>query len=156
MTTTERIELALIPVTGMSFWWITALLPETMPVGWLLLGMSALLLFQSLIRDLWLIRIERRTAQLSAVRKMRCMCVESTVGATGIVVGAILLGAGWDQFIVMSHWIWSVMAMSIMTFGFLIKEYVVEFSPLRIRQDRDHRSIVFTWKAGPRGSDNSH
>jgi hypothetical protein len=146
MTTAEKIELALIPLFGAGLWLMTPGLPDKLGVGKLLLGTSALLLLQSLIRDLWLLTREKRAAQLNPRRKARCMCVESTVGATGVIVGMALLGSGIDRSVVMNDWIWSPLVMVVMGIGFLIKDYVVEWGPLRVRRDRDHMNIVFSWK----------
>jgi hypothetical protein len=146
MTTGEKVELALIPVFGAGLWLMAPELPDKVGVGNLLLGASAFLLLQSLIRDLWLLAREKRAAQLSPRRKARCMCVESTVGATGVIVGIILLGSGIDRSVVMNDWIWSPLVMVVMGIGFVIKDYVLEWSPLRVRRDREHVNIVFTWK----------
>jgi hypothetical protein len=146
MTTGEKVELALIPVFGAGLWLMAPELPDKVGVGNLLLGASAFLLLQSLIRDLWLLAREKRAAQPSPRRKARCMCVESTVGATGVIVGIILLGSGIDRSVVMNDWIWSPLVMVVMGIGFVIKDYVLEWSPLRVRRDREHVNIVFTWK----------
>ena len=74
------------------------------------------------------------------------MCIESTVGATGIVAGAVLLGTGIDRPVVMDKGIWSPLAMATMAVGFAIKDYVLEWRPWRVRRDKDHTNIVFTWK----------
>lgn len=145
MTIFERVELALIPVMGMAVWFLTPVLPDRLPAGRLLLWVSALILLQSLVRDLWLLSRKRRGKQ--APRKAaRCMCVESAVGATGVVVGAIVLSAGVGQSVSMSHWSWSVLVLVALSGAFLIKDYVVEWDPWQIRRDKDHMSIVFTWK----------
>ncbi len=146
MTIGEKIELTLIPVLGMGFWLAAPVLPDQIGVGRLFLAASALLLFQSLVRDFWLLAREKRTSQPSPRRAVRCMCIESTVGATGIVVGAILLGSGITRSVAMDNWVWSVLAMLIMGIGFLMKDYVLEWNPWRIRRDKDHMNIVFTWK----------
>jgi len=52
MTKIEKFELALIPVLGAVFWLMTPLLPDRVGVGKLMLWTSALLLLQSLVRDL--------------------------------------------------------------------------------------------------------
>jgi hypothetical protein len=146
MTTAEKVELALILVFGAGLWLMAPELPDKLDVGNLVLGTSALLLLQSLIRDLWLLAREKRAAQRSPRRKARCMCVESTVGATGIIVGIVLLGSGIDGSVVMNDWMWTPLVMVVMGIGFVIKDYVLEWGPLRVRRDRDHMNIVFTWK----------
>ncbi|MFA9419595.1 MAG: hypothetical protein ACERLB_05555, partial [Gammaproteobacteria bacterium] len=87
MTKTETIELGLIPVLGAGFWLMAPLLPDRIGAGKLLLWTSALLLLQSLIRDLWLLARQKHNVKPGPPKKERCMCVESTVGATGIVAG---------------------------------------------------------------------
>jgi hypothetical protein len=146
MTTAEKIELALIPVFGAGLWLMAPDLPDQLGVGNLLLGTSALLLLQSLIRDLWLLVREKRAARPSPHRKARCMCVESTVGATGVIVGIVLLGSGIDRSVVINDWMWAPLVMVMMGTGFVIKDYVLQWGPLRVRRDRDHVNIVFTWK----------
>jgi len=146
MATGEKIELALIPVFAIGFWLMAPGLPDEMGIGRLVLGASIFILSQSLVRDLVLLAREKRASQPGVRRKARCMCVESTVGATGVVAGVALLGSGIDGSVVMNNWVWSVLVMAIMALGFVIKDYVVEWSPWRIRRDKDHMNIVFTWK----------
>ena len=147
MTTAEKIEGALIPVLGVSVWMVAPEESRKMDVGTLLLWASALLLFQSLVRDLWLLRKAKMTNRTNPVRKMRCMCVESTVGVSGVIFGGVLLGTGISHAIVMHGWIWVLLTTATMAVGFIVKDYVFEWNPLRIRRDKDHTSIVFTWKA---------
>lgn len=145
MTIAEKFELALIPLLGISFWLMASKLPNQINIGQLFLGMSAFLLLQSLIRDLWLLA-NQRGKQPHLQRKIRCMCAESTVGMTGIIIGIVLLGSGIDRTISMTHWSWSILVMVILTLGFIIKDYVIEWNPFRIYKDLDHINIVFTWK----------
>jgi len=145
MTATEKIELLLIPVMGIGFWFIAFILPDMISVGRLLLAASSFLLFQSLLRDLYLL-LKKRDDQADLKRTAQCMCIESTVGITGIVIGCILLGVGVGQLILMNEWKWSVMAMLVLSCGFLMKDYILEWDPWQIRQEKDHMNIVFTWK----------
>jgi hypothetical protein len=146
MTIAEKIELALIPAFGIGVWLIAPGLPDNVGVGQLLLATSAFLLFESLIRDLWLLIRDRRVKKSSPRRKDRCMCIESTVGATGVIVGLVLPGSGMDYPVTMNNWTWSLLVITIMILGFMIKDYVVELGPIRVRRDKDHMNIIFTWK----------
>ncbi len=146
MTAAERTELALIPILGAGVWLVGPSLPGRAGVGTLLLATSGLLLFQSLIRDLWLVARNRRAEQSGPRRKARCMCVESTVGATGIIVGLVLLGSGIGRAVVMSPWKWSALALVVTVAGFLVKDLVFDLWPVRIRRHKDHMGIIFTWK----------
>lgn len=135
----------LIPVTAMAIWFLIPVLPHTLPTGQLLLYASALILLQSLARDLWLLSRKSR-AQDKNRKAARCMCIESTVGATGVIAGGVLLGAGVGQPVSMSGWSWPVLSVLVLGTGFLVKDYILEWSPWRIRRDKDHMNIVFTWK----------
>jgi hypothetical protein len=46
----------------------------------------------------------------------------------------------------MSRWTWSLLVMTIMIFGFWIKDYVVGLGPIRVRRDKDHMNMIFTWE----------
>jgi len=145
MTKPEKIELTLIPVLGAGFWLMAPLLPDRIGVGKLLLWTSAMLLLQSLVRDLWLLARRKSNLGPRFLKKARCMCVESTIGITGIVAGAVILGSGVDRLVTMREWSWGLLVMLIVATGLLIKDFVVEWGPLRFRRDKDHMNIVFTW-----------
>ena len=146
MTTAERIELALIPFVGVAVWLTAARLPGQIGIGPLLLAASVLLLFQGLIRDLWLLFKRRQDSQIGARREALCMCVESTVGLTGIVAGLILLGSAADLTLLVGRTLWSILAVAVLAIGFAIKDLVFEWRPFRIRRDKDHVNLVFSWK----------
>lgn len=146
MTTAENIELALIPIFGAGLWLLSTELPNKVGVGKLLLGASVLLLFQGLIRDLWLLSKNKPSESQPPPRKASCLCVESTIGITGVVVGILALSFGIAWSVAMSNGAWSVLVMVIMTIGFAIKDYVIEWNPWRVRREKDHINIVFTWK----------
>jgi hypothetical protein len=118
-----------------------------MSLGSLLINASALLLLQGFFRDLWLLSQQKKTSP-DLQRKMQCMCAESTFGMTGILFGVILLGVGIDLTVPMPKGSWSVLVMIIMTIGFLIKDYVIEWHPFRVYKDLDHINIIFIWKKG--------
>jgi hypothetical protein len=146
MTKTEKIELALIPVLGTGIWLTAPLLPDRIGVGKLFLWSSALLLLQSLIRDLWLLARHKHNVEPELVKKAPCMCVESTVGVTGIIAGVVILGSGVDRLVTMNEWSWGLLVMLVVATGLLIKDFVVEWDPLRFRREKNHMNIVFTWK----------
>lgn len=75
------------------------------------------------------------------------MCIESAVGATGVALGFGLLGAGIDHPVALSPWKWGFFVVVVLTAGFCLKDYVFTWSPFRVRRDKDHVNIVFTWKA---------
>ena len=146
MTRAEKTELALIPVLTGLIALLADHLPSVMGLGNLFLTTSALLLFQGLIRDLWLLAKAKREPKPDTIQKIRCICVESTVGMSGIAVGIVLLGAGLDLPIIVASWNGCLLVALTLIMGFLMKDYVVEWMPFRLRKEASHTNIVFTWR----------
>jgi hypothetical protein len=146
MSIAERVELGLIVAVAAAFSVGADALPERMAVGNLLLGASALILLQSLLRDLWLLAKARRNPPPNPPRTGQCMCVESTVGITGVVAGLILVTCRIGTTLPMGRWSWCAFALASLGTGFLMKDYVAEFKPLRIRRDKDHVNIIVRWR----------
>ena len=121
-------------------------LPTQIGIGSLLLTASVLLLLQGLIRDLWLLSERRRQSHTGPRKEALCMCVESTVGVTGVVAGLIVLGGAADSTLFVSPMLWSILTVTVLTIGFGIKDLVFEWRPFRIRRDKDHVNLVFSWK----------
>jgi len=146
MKTAELVELALIPMVGTGLQWAGSALPPQIELGHLLLGASALLLFQTLVRDLWLVAKSRRRAAAAPPRIAKCMCVESIVGITGIIIGLALFSWPIGKPISMGRWTWSAFSMLVLAAGFVMKDYVLEAKPWRLRRDKDHVNIIVKWK----------
>jgi hypothetical protein len=145
MTKLEKSELALVPLVGFGFFSISALLPSQLSIGNLILMLSALLLLQSLIRDV-IILASRRVDQSATVKTMRCMCVESAFGMSGIVVGASILGFGIGPEVLMGKWTWAIAAILTFSVGFVIKDFILKTNPWRIVRDKNHLNIIVSWK----------
>ena len=144
MTVAEKVELTLIPVVGAAVWSLAAAAGASIGTGSLLLGSSVLLLLQGLVRDLWL--ISRRNRDAGAGREALCMCVESTIGVTGVVTGLAVLGSALDATLALGPEAMGAIAVVVLAIGFAIKDLVFELRPFRIRRDKDHLNIVFRWK----------
>lgn len=145
-TLAEKIEITLIPLLGIAIWLMAAGLPNHLGIASVLLCASVLLLLQGLLRDIWLLSKGKRQAELALPHQALCMCVESTVGITGVVAGLFFLGGAIDLQLSMKPWIWSALAIAVLVIGFAIKDLVFEWRPFRIRRDKDHVNIVFSWK----------
>ena len=75
-----------------------------------------------------------------------CMCVESTIGVTGVVTGLAVLGSALDATLALGPEAMGAIAVVVLAIGFAIKDLVFELRPFRIRRDKDHLNIVFRWK----------
>ena len=74
------------------------------------------------------------------------MCVESTLGATGVLLGVGLIGLGVSSTITMSQIQWTLGGLAITVIGFLIKDLVFQWSPWKVRREKDHLNIIFSRK----------
>jgi len=146
MSLVEKFEVALIAAVAALFYVLAPALPDHVAFGNLLLGASALLLLQGLLRDLWLLAQTKRKPPQNPPRTASCMCVESIIGITGVVAGLILLACEMGMLIPMKRWGWGLLALLALGTGFFIKDYVIEFRQWRIRRDKDHVNIIVRWK----------
>ena len=115
----EKLELALIPIVSTGAWLMGDHLPDRFTSGRLLLMLSALLLLQSLVRDLWLLR---SAASSETPRTMVCLCAESGIGMLGILIGAALMLSGWQFNLEMTSGHWAVLMAATLGLGFAIKD----------------------------------
>lgn len=74
------------------------------------------------------------------------MCVESGLGASGIIAGICFMSIGVRTVIVVEPVGWSFGAMAVMGCGFLVKDLVFEWAPWKIRREKDHLNVMFRWK----------
>jgi hypothetical protein len=145
MTRAEKTELVIIPLVGITVFLFGERLPLLIGVGSMLITASALLLLQGLLRDLWLLSKSKTVQQSGEQQKAFCICLESTVGSTGIVAGFIILGSNLNMPVLISPLLWGFLAGAVLTTGFIIKAFIVELRPFRIRRAKDHLNIIFSW-----------
>ncbi|WP_330946160.1 hypothetical protein [Thermomonas sp. LB-4] len=146
MTRAERLELALIPLAAAAAWGVAARLPDAPGLGDLLLAGAVLLLLQGLLRDLWLLWRRRALAAEAQPRRMPCLCLESALGATGVLAGLVFLGSGQAWRMAMPDWGWSLLVAVVLALGFAIKDLVIALRPLRLAREADHLNIVVGWR----------
>ena len=146
MSIVEKAELMLIGFVVVLIGFIHATLPSSMPISYLVLYGSALLLLQSLLRDLWYLFQSRHKKSIESKVTIQGMCLESTIGGFGIVLAVILSLTGLTIKVMMLGWLWLVLVAGVLVLGFLIKDLVIEWSPCRIRRDKNHMNIVFSWR----------
>lgn len=148
MKVAEIVELVLVAVITAVVWRFAGAFPSQPGIGKLLLCGSALLLFQSLLRDIWLLAKARHRARVGPPRVAQCMCVESIAGMTGVLIGIMLLACGLGTTVRMERWNWGVFVAAVLVVGFLIKDYIVESKPWRLRRDKDHVNVIVKWRQG--------
>ena len=145
MKTREKIELGLIPVVVAAVGLAGRWLPVQLGTGPLLVVACLIWLVQGGLRDLWLLYLVKRQPVAAPKRRLACMCLESSVGLTGVVVGVILALSNFGGQHPLNPARWMLLTAAVLTLGFLAKDLVISWRPPGIRRDPDHHSIVFTW-----------
>jgi hypothetical protein len=146
MTRAEWIELAMICVVAIIGWLASPYFSSTMPLWQIVLGASALLLAQSLVRDVAILFRSRGLKSNEPRKEAQCFCLESTVGLTGVIAGLALIGLGSSDQIAVSRWEFSIAIAGTMIMGFLIKNLVISWRPFGLRREKNHLNLVVRWK----------
>ena len=145
LSVAEKIELGAIPVTTALVAWLVPRPGVRLEIGELLAGGALLILLQGSGRDLWLLRQARRQSAAST-REVRCMCVESALGLTGVVAGIGLVGFGVARLVFLSPLALAIGAGSTMLAGYLLKDFVFPWVPWRIYREKNHAQVIFRWR----------
>lgn len=147
MTCAEWMEILAIAAVTTAGWPASKFFPSTMPLWQIVLGASALLLAQSLVRDVAILLRNRRPAANEPRKEAHCFCLESTVGATGIVAGALLAGLDSSTQVAIGRWSFVLALAGTMALGFAIKDLVISWKPFGVRREKDHLNLIVRWKS---------
>ena len=142
----EKIELAAIPFATMLAAWLAPRPGLKLELGELIAGSALLILVQGFFRDLWLLREARHKQSAVPAREARCLCVESALGLTGVVAGIGLAGLGLTTAISLSGAGLAAGVGTVLTTGFLLKDFVFEWSPWKLYREKDHVQVIFRWR----------
>jgi hypothetical protein len=145
LSTGEKVELAGIPVVTGLVAWLAPRPGANLELGELIAGAALLVLLQGFCRDLWLLRQSRLNKTTAAPRAAQCMCVESAMGLTGVVAGIGLVGFGLGHPLFVSTRALVVAVAGVMLAGFLLRDFVFEWSPWKIYREKDHAQVIFRW-----------
>jgi hypothetical protein len=146
MTRAEWIEVLAIGIIAPTSWLFWPYFSPAMPVWQLALSLSALLLAHSLVRDVAILLRSLRAASTELRQEAHCFCLESTIGATGVVAGAILAALGLSTQVAIGRWEFVVAVTATMVLAFVIKDLVISWNPLGLRREKDHLNLIVRWK----------
>jgi hypothetical protein len=146
MTRAEWVEMSASGVVALISWLAWPCLVFPMPVWQIVLAFSALLLAQSLVRDVAILLRNRRSPANEPHKEAQCFCLESTVGVTGVVAGALLAGLSSSTQITIGRWIFLLAVVGTMTLGFLVKDWVISWKPFGVRREKNHLNLIVRWK----------
>jgi hypothetical protein len=147
MTRAEWIEILLIGILTPMSWVAWPYFPSPTPIWQIVLGVSTLLLLQSLLRDVAILLRTRRSALNEPRKEAQCFCLESTVGLTGVIVGAALVGLGSSTDVAISRWDFFLAVAGTMALSFIVKDLVISWQPLGVRREKDHLNLIVRWKS---------
>jgi hypothetical protein len=135
MTAAERVELLMIGVAAGIGWLAWPLFSAVFPLWQVVLGLSALLLAQSLVRDVTIL-LRQRSAPGGPRREAQCVCLESSVGSAGIVAAAVLSIMAGSIPVSIGRWGFAMAIAGILLLGFAIKNLVISWNPLGLHRER--------------------
>jgi hypothetical protein len=141
----EMFEIMLIVLSVLCVYQFGSVLPMQLELARLMLYLSAILLLQGLLRDLYLLASRRRQLAGNTRQAIGCLCAESTFGWIGIIIGAALMGFDLAMPLTLSVHLWAVLVFAVLAIGFAGKNFVFAWRPLRIIYDPDHINIVVKW-----------
>lgn len=146
ITRAEKIELGLIALAVGVVAMLAKRLSDALEMGSLLAIAALALLVQGLLRDLWLLSKQRKQAGTAHQEEARCMCMESTVGLSGVFAGVVLTAVGVSVMVPMAGWAWPLAGAAVWIAGFAMKDVVIQWSPWKLRRVKDHGSILVRWR----------
>lgn len=144
LTSLEKVEITLIPLAVAGVWF--AQVGLIMKPGELLMAASILLLLQGLCRDAWLWVSARRNPAPAEARYAACMCIESTLGFTGIILSSVFVAANLGPFIRVPPPAMTLAVAMVLVAGYLLKDFVFSWSPWRVYREKNHATLNFRWK----------
>ncbi|HEY4300908.1 MAG TPA: hypothetical protein VGM73_08550 [Candidatus Didemnitutus sp.] len=142
----EKVELAAIPCAAIGAGLAVPAAGFPVEVGILVSGGALVLLVQGGMRDVWLL-LRARRRKTPPARIAACMCVESAVGLTVLLAGVALVGFGLTNPVVLRPVPVALGAGGVLAIGFALKDFVFEWSPWRIRREKNHAQIVVRFRA---------
>lgn len=146
MTRAEWIEAALIAGIAPTTTLVWSYLPVEVSISQLILACAVLVLAQSLVRDITVLLRRRASKPGSPMRAANCICIESTLGVAGVVIGLV---APWNlgyATVSVSRISFSLSVVGTLAFGLAIKDWVIAWNPLALRREKDHLNVIVRWK----------
>jgi hypothetical protein len=145
MTTPEKVELTFIPLAVAAVGLSARFLPAQLNTGLVIVIGCLGWLVQGGIRDVWFLYRLKTRPSAAPRRKIACMCLESSAGFTGLLLGIALAVFGLGGHVGLSPLRWMLLATGVLALGFAAKDYIVTWHPLGLRREPEHHSFVFTW-----------
>ena len=141
-----RVELILVAGIGAALF--SGALPSPVKIlsANLVLGLSAVFLVQTLIRDLYLLYQQRKRGKSHDNVAGAAFCLETTVGIAGVITGAGWLLSGYSAVLEISEGVWAVLVVLTMLLCFLLRDYVIRWRPWAILRDPGHINIIVRFR----------
>jgi hypothetical protein len=115
-------------------------LPSALDLGTLVTVAALALLLQGFFRDLWI--LYRSRGQRERPETATCICAESAIGLSGVLIGVVASIAWVKVPIALKPWHWPALAVLVWGLGFVIKDIVIQWRPWAVRRIKNHGSIV--------------
>ncbi|MCG8470895.1 MAG: hypothetical protein MI742_03450 [Desulfobacterales bacterium] len=135
----QKLELVLVVCAGVVALFLSPLLPLNLSVGRLIIELSALLLFQNLLRELALL-VGRGKEVLPEVPRAG---LGGLTGGLGLVVGWILFATNPEATFYMAPWKWALAITGSLFMGYLLRDLMLTKTPFFISYEKGHAQVTF-------------
>ncbi len=144
MTKPKVIELGLITVLVFGVYLFYSWLPQQVLLGQGVIWIAGLVFLQSLVRDLSILFYASKKTERPSPKKIekQCFCLESLIGLSVLLAGCLLLFNSNSASVALSQTMWVIAILAVLVTGFLIRDLVVTWRPIRIRKEKNHLNIL--------------
>lgn len=136
LTRMEWTEIVLIVVALVVAWLTVPVDAWSLPFGKVVGYSAALLLAQSLVRDVVRLWVDRNK-EGAPKRRIGCLCAESTIGLLMVVIAIGLSLIGISQAVTVGRMEVTIAGAVLLFGGFFAKDFIVI-----VRREKDHGSVV--------------
>ncbi len=141
MSVLEKAELIVIGALSIAVYFFA---PKVivLSIGAGVIWLAVLIFIQGLTRDL---AIMVNLVKSEKPVEKQCICLESVVGLSSLLIGFILLFSNYSVVLVLNKVIQVAIVFSVCIAGFLIKDLVLTWRPIGIRREKNHMNVIVKW-----------
>lgn len=147
MTRSERLELGLIGLVVVVIYFLSSLFHDQVLLGSGVIWLAVTVFLQSIIRDLSMLFYFSKQSDSSSSKPIekQCFCLESLIGVSVLLIGFLLFFGSNSTVIALNQVTWAISVLAVLVIGFLIKDLVITWRPIRIRKEKNHLNIIVKW-----------
>ena len=137
MVPLQKLEVVFIALVGLLLIFLSPLLPAGVPLGRLIVELSAILIFQNFLREVLVL-----VGKGAGVPEPPCIGLSGLLGLIGFFVGWILFATGQGGTLQINAGVWALSAMAALFVGFLMRNFILRRGAFFICHERGHTRLT--------------